>query len=115
LEVERARRARRAHAFGRVAVRAVRIAAHRNLALARFEPRRFGRVRERLEQAPRALQPTVRDGRLAAKRRAIPRDPDGHPRGAPPIAAIDIALVRTFSRVEEAGFLVEPPAREAEP
>ena len=61
------------------------------------------------EQAPRALQPSVRHRVLAAKRPAVPGQPDGHAGGIAVSPAIEIQPVRALACVEHDICEIEPP------
>src|SRR5262245_58987533 len=97
-------------------MRAIRVAllGMRELALAGLEPRALRAVRHALEQPPRALQPSAGDGGLAPKCPAIPREPDGDPRRAPLVVALEVQRVSALTRVEHDVRVVEPPRGQRE-
>src|SRR6266850_3216801 len=73
--------------------------------------RRFGLP---VEQPAGTVKPSPRDTFFAAERGAVPRDPDGDPRGRHQIAAVAILAIGTLPRIEDDAGEVEPPRGEAE-
>ena len=68
-----------------------------------------------LEQTPRALQPAVGHGVLAAKRPVVPREPDRDARGAARSPRSQIQAVGALARVEHHVGEIEPPGGQPEP
>ena len=72
-------------------------------------------VRTALQQPMGPLEPAVRDRLLAAERRGVPGEPDGHPRRAQAVVALAIDAIRAFADVEHDVGQIEPPGGEPEP
>src|SRR4029077_13277038 len=110
-------RLRHGDARGRMTERLVGVAVleQRERAFAEFEPRELRNLSVALEQAPRALQPTIGDGVLAPEGPVVPSHPDGDSRRAHGVLAILIQAVSSLPYVEHDGGEIEPPGGDAEP
>jgi hypothetical protein len=77
-------------------------------------PTMIGSRLDRLQHAPRALQPSVRDRERTVNVEVIGSQPGRHARGARSIAACAVEAIRACSRVEGRIGVVEPPRRPAQ-
>ena len=92
------------------------VAAHvGDVALLEGQPAVLGAWAERLEQAPRALEPPAGHGRGAVEVELVDRQPGGRARGARGVARVAVAAVGPLARGERRRLVVEPPRGPGEP
>ena len=116
LEVGGAERVPDSNRFGRELLGPPRIAIveQRKDAAAQREPRVFRGFGTALEEAMRALQPTVCHRVLAAERRRVPGQPHRNPRGSERIVALAINAVGALPHIEDDVSEIEPPGGETQ-